>query len=95
MDLWQFESEFTTNCIANIVSSTRKKICSSTTDFYYAQLKNISRNHGPMDNVNESNVFELVLRKAVSKQRSIALNSMIESTGKQLFDATNSSIYNL
>ncbi|XP_028894654.2 uncharacterized protein LOC105221055 isoform X1 [Zeugodacus cucurbitae] len=48
----------------------------------------LPREHLPMDNIDENNVFELTLRKAVSKQRSIALRSMIESTGTQLFDAT-------
>ena len=48
-----------------------------------------------MDNIDESNVFEVTLRRAVSKQRSLALRSMIESTGSQLFDATNNPLYNL
>lgn len=55
----------------------------------------LTRDHLPMDNIDENNVFELTLRKAVSKQRSIALRSMIESTGTQLFDATNNPMYNL
>ncbi|EDV97913.1 uncharacterized protein LOC6557865 [Drosophila grimshawi] len=54
-----------------------------------------SREHLPMDNIDEENVFELTLRKAVAKQRSIALRSMIESTGTQLFDATSNPMYNL
>ncbi|XP_030571449.1 uncharacterized protein LOC115770348 [Drosophila novamexicana] len=54
-----------------------------------------SRQHMPMDNIDEDNVFELTLRKAVAKQRSIALRSMIESTGTQLFDATSNPMYNL
>lgn len=54
-----------------------------------------SREHLPMDNIDENNVFELTLRKAVAKQRSIALRSMIESTGTQLFDATSNPMYNL
>ncbi|XP_034102702.1 uncharacterized protein LOC117567068 [Drosophila albomicans] len=54
-----------------------------------------SRDHLPMDNIDEDNVFELTLRKAVAKQRSIALRSMIESTGTQLFDATSNPMYNL
>ncbi|KAM8708237.1 hypothetical protein ACLKA7_015241 [Drosophila subpalustris] len=54
-----------------------------------------SREHLPMDNIDEDNVFELTLRKAVAKQRSIALRSMIESTGTQLFDATSNPMYNL
>ncbi|XP_030382199.1 uncharacterized protein LOC115629781 [Scaptodrosophila lebanonensis] len=54
-----------------------------------------SRDHLPMDNIDEQNVFELTLRKAVAKQRSIALRSMIESTGTQLFDATSNPMYNL
>ncbi|XP_037718102.1 uncharacterized protein LOC119552554 [Drosophila subpulchrella] len=53
------------------------------------------RDHMPMDNIDEDNVFELTLRKAVAKQRSIALRSMIESTGTQLFDATSNPMYNL
>ncbi|KAH8270395.1 hypothetical protein KR018_009660 [Drosophila ironensis] len=53
------------------------------------------REHIPMDNIDEENVFELTLRKAVAKQRSIALRSMIESTGTQLFDATSNPMYNL
>ncbi|XP_044316672.1 uncharacterized protein LOC108042699 isoform X1 [Drosophila rhopaloa] len=53
------------------------------------------REHMPMDNIDEDNVFELTLRKAVAKQRSIALRSMIESTGTQLFDATSNPMYNL
>ncbi|EDW79040.1 uncharacterized protein Dwil_GK10629 [Drosophila willistoni] len=53
------------------------------------------RQHLPMDNIDEENVFELTLRKAVAKQRSIALRSMIESTGTQLFDATSNPMYNL
>ncbi|XP_022216939.2 uncharacterized protein LOC111070585 [Drosophila obscura] len=53
------------------------------------------RDHLPMDNIDEDNVFELTLRKAVAKQRSIALRSMIESTGTQLFDATSNPMYNL
>ncbi|ALC44948.1 CG14562 [Drosophila busckii] len=53
------------------------------------------RAHLPMDNIDEDNVFELTLRKAVAKQRSIALRSMIESTGTQLFDATSNPMYNL
>ncbi|XP_053954124.1 uncharacterized protein LOC128860558 [Anastrepha ludens] len=55
----------------------------------------LARDHLPMDNIDENNVFELTLRKAVSKQRSIALRSMIESTGTQLFDATSNPMYNL
>ncbi|XP_067646998.1 uncharacterized protein [Eurosta solidaginis] len=55
----------------------------------------LTRDHLPMDNIDENNVFELTLRKAVSKQRSIALRSMIESTGTQLFDATSNPMYNL
>ncbi|KAL9903411.1 uncharacterized protein ACN2A1_004263 isoform 1-T2 [Glossina fuscipes fuscipes] len=58
-------------------------------------LTTIERDHVPMDNVDEDNVFEMTLRKAVAKQRSIALRSMIESTGKQLFDATSNPMYNL
>ncbi|KAH8379845.1 hypothetical protein KR009_007570 [Drosophila setifemur] len=53
------------------------------------------REHMPMDNIDEDNVFEITLRKAVAKQRSIALRSMIESTGTQLFDATSNPMYNL
>lgn len=53
------------------------------------------RNHMAMDNIDENNVFEVILRKAVSKQRSLALRSMIESTGTQLFDATSNPMYNL
>ena len=55
----------------------------------------LNRDHLPMDNIDENNVFELSLRKAVAKQRSIALRSMIESTGTQLFDATSNPMYNL
>ncbi|XP_055911896.1 uncharacterized protein LOC129945939 [Eupeodes corollae] len=55
----------------------------------------IKERHLAMDNIDESNVFEVTLRRAVSKQRSLALRSMIESTGSQLFDATNNPLYNL
>ncbi|XP_037937248.1 uncharacterized protein LOC119670885 [Teleopsis dalmanni] len=60
-----------------------------------ASKTKILRNHFPMDNIDENNVFELTLRKAVSKQRSIALRSMIETTGTQLFDATSNPMYNI
>lgn len=98
MELWQ--DEFTVKCITNIISPMENmdkttEHENNTFGSYCAQLNHIKRDHAPMDNVDETNVFELTLRKAVSKQRSIALNSMIESTGKQLFDATNNTIYNL
>ncbi|KAH8274241.1 hypothetical protein KR026_001168 [Drosophila bipectinata] len=63
--------------------------------FMTPERKEGSRDHMPMDNIDEDNVFELTLRKAVAKQRSIALRSMIESTGTQLFDATSNPMYNL
>lgn len=63
--------------------------------FKNPDLKEGHRDHMPMDNIDEDNVFELTLRKAVAKQRSIALRSMIESTGTQLFDATSNPMYNL
>lgn len=63
--------------------------------FMTPDRKEGSRDHMPMDNIDEDNVFELTLRKAVAKQRSIALRSMIESTGTQLFDATSNPMYNL
>lgn len=94
IDLWA--KEFNTECITAIDANIGGLI------FEQEQIENknpltqdIRRDHLPMDNVDENNVFELTLRKAVSKQRSIALRAMIESTGKQLFDATNNPMYNL
>lgn len=41
------------------------------------------------DGVDEMNPFELIMREAVVKQRSDALDAMIQSSGRQLNDAVN------
>lgn len=87
VELWT--KEFNTECITSIDTNNGGLIFEEPNDNI------LKRDHVPMDNVDENNVFELILRKAVSKQRSIALRSMIESTGKQLFDATSNPMYNL
>ncbi|XP_061392534.1 uncharacterized protein LOC133328001 [Musca vetustissima] len=87
VELWN--KEFTTECITSIDTNNGGLIFEEINDNV------LKRDHMPMDNVDENNVFEVILRKAVSKQRSIALRSMIESTGKQLFDATSNPMYNL
>lgn len=94
MELWA--KEFNKDCITAIDANIGGLIFEEEE----IEQKNLNsqtmkRDHLPMDNVDEDNVFELILRKAVSKQRSIALRSMIESTGKQLFDATSNPMYNL
>ena len=94
LDLWT--KEFNTECVTAIDANIGGLIFEQEQSENKNTLtKNIRRDHLPMDNIDESNVFELTLRKAVSKQRSIALCAMIESTGKQLFDATNNPMYNL
>ncbi|XP_075159847.1 uncharacterized protein LOC142232991 [Haematobia irritans] len=87
VELWT--KEFNTECVTAIDTNNGGLIFEKPKDNI------IKRDHMPMDNVDENNVFEVILRKAVSKQRSIALRSMIESTGKQLFDATSNPMYNL
>lgn len=94
IELWA--KEFNTECVTAIDNNMGglifEKECN---DAAVPLTQAIARDHLPMDNVDENNVFELTLRKAVSKQRSIALRAMIESTGKQLFDATSNPMYNL
>uniref|UniRef100_A0A1A9WE22 BLOC-2 complex member HPS3 C-terminal domain-containing protein n=1 Tax=Glossina brevipalpis TaxID=37001 RepID=A0A1A9WE22_9MUSC len=89
-NLWA--KEFASECKTTIAEDGSGLVSETTLDPY---LNTIARDHVPMDNVDENNVFEMTLRKAVAKQRSIALRSMIESTGKQLFDATSNPMYNL
>lgn len=94
IELWT--KEFNTECVTAIDANIGGLIFEQEQNDNVGPLtQTIGRNHLPMDNVDENNVFELTLRKAVSKQRSIALRSMIESTGKQLFDATSNPMYNL
>ncbi|KAI8122391.1 hypothetical protein CVS40_6838 [Lucilia cuprina] len=94
IELWT--KEFNTDCITTIDSNIGGLIFEQENNENTVPLtQTMTRDHLPMDNVDENNVFELTLRKAVSKQRSIALRSMIESTGKQLFDATSNPMYNL
>ncbi|KAM7355239.1 uncharacterized protein ACRADG_001377 isoform 1-T4 [Cochliomyia hominivorax] len=94
IELWT--KEFNTECITAIDANIGGLIFEQENNENTVLLtQTITRDHLPMDNVDENNVFELTLRKAVSKQRSIALRSMIESTGKQLFEATSNPMYNL
>lgn len=94
IELWT--KEFNTECITAIDADIGGLIFEQEYSENAVPLTlTITRDHMPMDNVDENNVFEISLRKAVSKQRSIALRSMIESTGKQLFDATSNPMYNL
>uniref|UniRef100_A0A1A9UJI9 Uncharacterized protein n=1 Tax=Glossina austeni TaxID=7395 RepID=A0A1A9UJI9_GLOAU len=89
-NLWS--KEFASECKTTMGEDGSGLACEVSQDPF---LTTIERDHVPMDNVDEDNVFEMTLRKAVAKQRSIALRSMIESTGKQLFDATSNPMYNL